>query len=141
MSVGVRVILLVEDNTMGKYLHPYIESGTLGVYICMDSSTKRWTFTLSKFDEPFGVQFHFENFWEPMSIGVKVILLVGGDIVGKHLHPYIESRTLRVNTYVHYGYRLINKEIDSHITKNLTSLSAFGSILKKKNFGNRCRLV
>jgi hypothetical protein len=33
--------------------------------------------------------------------------------------------------YVHYGYRLINKEIDSHITKNLTSLSAFGSILKK----------
>jgi hypothetical protein len=32
--------------------------------------------------------------------------------------------------YVHYGYRLINKEIDSHITKNLTSLSAFGSILK-----------
>jgi hypothetical protein len=34
--------------------------------------------------------------------------------------------------YVHYGYRLINKEIDSHITKNLTSLSAFGSILEKK---------
>jgi hypothetical protein len=96
----------------------------------MDLSTKRWTFTLSKFDEPFGVRFHFENFWEPMSIGVKVILLVGGDIVGKHLHPYIESRTLRVNTYVHYGYRLIKKEIDSHITKNLTSLSAFGSILK-----------
>jgi hypothetical protein len=99
-----------------------------------DKSTKRWTFTLSKFDEPFGVRFHFENFWEPTSIGVKVILLVGGDIVGKHLHPYIESRTLRVNTYVHYGYRLINKEIDSHITKNLTSLSAFGSILKKKKF-------
>ena len=33
--------------------------------------------------------------------------------------------------YVHYGYRLINKEIDSHITKNLTSLSVFGSILEK----------
>ena len=33
--------------------------------------------------------------------------------------------------YVHYGYRLINEEIDSHITKNLTSLSAFGSILEK----------
>jgi hypothetical protein len=54
----------------------------------MDSSTKRWTFTLLKFDEPFGVRFHFENFWEPMSIGVKVILLVGGDIVGEYLHPY-----------------------------------------------------
>jgi hypothetical protein len=140
MSVGVRVVLLVKDDAMGEHLYPYIGAETLGVYICMDSSTKRWTFTLSKFDEPFGVRFHFENFWEPMSIGVKVILLVGGDIVGKHLHPYIESRTLRVNTYVHYGYRLINKEIDSHITKNLTSLSAFGSILKKF-FGNRCRLV
>ena len=33
--------------------------------------------------------------------------------------------------YVHYGYRLINKEIDSHITKNLMSLSAFGFILEK----------
>jgi hypothetical protein len=32
--------------------------------------------------------------------------------------------------YVHDGYRLINKEIDSHITKNSTSLSALGSILK-----------
>jgi hypothetical protein len=64
----------------------------------MDSSTKRWTFTLSKFDEPFGVQFHFENFWEPMSIGVKVILLVEGDIVGEYLHPYTELGTLKVNT-------------------------------------------
>jgi hypothetical protein len=140
MSVDVRVVLLVKDDAMGEHLYPYIGAETLGVYICTDSSAKRWTFTLSKFDEPFGVRFHFENFWEPMSIGVKVILLVGGDIVGKYLHPYIESRTLRVNTYVHYGYRLINKEIDSHLTKNLTSLSAFGSILKKFS-GNRCRLV
>jgi hypothetical protein len=84
----------------------------------MDSSTKRWTFTLSKFDEPFGVRFHFENFWEPMSIGVKVILLVGYD------------KTM---------YTCINEKIDSHITENLTSLSAFGSILKI--FGNRCRLM
>ena len=30
-------------------------------------------------NEPFGVRFHFENFWEPMLVGVKVILLVGGD--------------------------------------------------------------
>ena len=32
--------------------------------------------------------------------------------------------------YVHDGYRCINKEIDSHITKILTSLLALGSILK-----------
>jgi hypothetical protein len=62
MLVDVRVILLVEDNTMGKHLHPYTESGTLRAYTCMDSSTKRWTFTLSKFDEPFGVRFYFERF-------------------------------------------------------------------------------
>ena len=30
--------------------------------------------------------------------------------------------------YVHYDYGLINKEIDFHITKNSTSLSALGSI-------------
>jgi hypothetical protein len=43
----------------------------------MDSSTKRWTFTLSKFDEPFGVRFYFlKKFYEPMSVGAKVILLV-----------------------------------------------------------------
>jgi hypothetical protein len=46
MSVGVRVVLLVEDNAMGKHLHPYIGSETLRAYICMytmvtDSSTRR----------------------------------------------------------------------------------------------------
>jgi hypothetical protein len=46
MLVDVRVILLVEDNTMGKYLHPYIESGTVRAYTRMytmvtDSSTRR----------------------------------------------------------------------------------------------------
>ena len=46
MLVGVRVVLLVEDDAMGKHLHPYIESETLRVYICMyimviDSSTRR----------------------------------------------------------------------------------------------------
>jgi hypothetical protein len=46
MSVDARVILLVEDDTMGKYLHPYIESGTLRAYtriytMVTDSSTRR----------------------------------------------------------------------------------------------------
>ena len=65
MSVGVRVILLVGDNTMGDYLYPYMELETLRVYTCMymmDTSTKRWTLTLPKFDEPFGIRFHFEKF-------------------------------------------------------------------------------
>jgi hypothetical protein len=35
-----------------------------------------------------------------VSVGVKVVLLVEKDIMGKHLHPYIESRTLRVFVYV-----------------------------------------
>jgi hypothetical protein len=133
MSVGVRVILLVEDNTMGKHLHPYIESGTLRAYTCMYTvQTHQQGDRLShhqKFDEPFGVRFHFgKTFWEPMSVGVRVVLLVEDDTMGKHLHPYIESRTLRVNMYVHSG--LINKEIGFHTSKNLTGLSALGSILK-----------
>ena len=35
MLVDVRFILLVEDDKMGDYLHPYIESGTLRAYACM----------------------------------------------------------------------------------------------------------
>ena len=46
MSVYMRVTLLVEADTMGEYLHPYIESGTLRVYMrmytmVMDSSIRR----------------------------------------------------------------------------------------------------
>jgi hypothetical protein len=37
MSVDARVILLVEDNTTGQHLHPYIELGTLRAY------TRVWT--------------------------------------------------------------------------------------------------
>ena len=57
---------------------------------------------------------------------MRVVLLVEDDTMGKHLHPYIESRTLRVNIYVHS--RLINKEIGLHTSKNLTGLSVLGSI-------------
>ena len=52
---------------------------------------------------------------------MMVVFLVKDDITDKHLHPYIESRTLRVNMYVHSG--LIDKEIGLHISKNLTGLS------------------
>ena len=46
MSVYVKVILLVEGDTIGKYPHPYIKSRTLKVRTCMytmvmDLSTKR----------------------------------------------------------------------------------------------------
>jgi hypothetical protein len=83
----------------------------------MDSSTKRWTFTLSKFDEPFGVRFYFENFWEPTSIGVKVVLLVEDNAMGEHLHPYTERKLLGFTyVYVHDGQ--VNEEMDSHIYQN-----------------------
>jgi hypothetical protein len=61
-----------------------------------------------------------------MSVGVRVVLLVEDDAMGKHLHPYIGSETLRVYMYVHS--RLIDKEIGFHTSKNLTGLSALGSI-------------
>ena len=79
-----------------------------------------------------------KDFGETMLVGAKVILLVEGNTVGKHLHPYIESRTLRVNMYVHGGP--FDEEVDFHTTKILTSLSAFRPILKDF-LGNRCQLV
>ena len=52
VSVDVRIILLVEDDTT--------------LYTMVTSvSTKRWTLTFyPTFDEPFGVWFHLENFLE-----------------------------------------------------------------------------
>ena len=57
--VYVRVILLVEIDKMGDYLHPHTELETPRVYMCMytlvmGASTRRWILILSKFDEPFG---------------------------------------------------------------------------------------
>jgi hypothetical protein len=64
MSVDLRVVLLVEDD---RTIYIPIELETLGVFMCMymtvtGASTKRWTLTLPKFDEPFGPRFHFEKF-------------------------------------------------------------------------------
>jgi hypothetical protein len=50
MSVNVRVVLLVEDDT------------TLYTMVTI-VLTKRWTLTLPKIDKPFGVRFHFERFF------------------------------------------------------------------------------
>ena len=61
MSVGVRVVLLVEDDAMGKHLHHYIGSETLRVYICVYyvQVDKEVDFHTTKIDKPFGVRFHF----------------------------------------------------------------------------------
>ena len=139
MSVDMKVVLLVEGDTMGEYLHPYTELGTLKVYTnmyTMVKSTKRWAFTSPKIDKPFGVRFHFENFWEPMSIGMKVILLAGHDNT-----LYIPSRVWNswgFHAYVHDGYICTNKKIDSHITKTRRAFQRsvpFFFLI----FGNRCR--
>jgi hypothetical protein len=74
-----------------------------------DASTKRWTFKLPKFDEPLSAWFHFwKIFWEPMSVGVKVIFLVEDD------------KTLYVPRGVgnsRWFYKRFNEEVDSHTMK------------------------
>jgi hypothetical protein len=64
MSVGVKVILLVGHDTT-LYI-PRRVRNFLG-FLCMytmvaNVPTKRWTLTLPKLDEPFGVRFHFGRF-------------------------------------------------------------------------------
>jgi hypothetical protein len=65
-----------------------------------------------KFDEPFGVRFHFGRiFWEPMSVGVRVVLLVKDDAMGEHLYPYIGAETLRVYICVDTGGKFLSSFI------------------------------
>jgi hypothetical protein len=46
---------------------------------------------LPRLEEPFGSQFHFENFFGKLSlVYVRVILLVEVDKMGEYLHPHIE---------------------------------------------------
>jgi hypothetical protein len=37
--------------------------------------------------------FILKDFWEPMSVAVKVVLLVEDDIMGEYLHPYRVMRS------------------------------------------------
>ena len=58
---------MVEGDIMGECSYFYIDLETLRVYMyvytmVIGTSTKRWTLTLPKFDEPFGPHFHFEIF-------------------------------------------------------------------------------
>ena len=67
--VNVRVVLLVKDDTT---LYKMVTN----------VSTKRWTITsYPKFDEPFGVRFHFLKIFEgTVSVNVRVVLLVEDDL-------------------------------------------------------------
>jgi hypothetical protein len=130
--VDVRVILLVEVD-MGEYLHPHIELETLRVYDGMyglinkeiDFHITKNSTSLSAFGSI------LKDFWEPMSVDVRVILLAEGDTMGEYLHPYIELETLRV--YMHVCTLMVwthqRRDGLSHY-QNSTSLSALGSILK-----------
>ena len=101
MLVDVRIILLVEANKMGEYT-PYMELETPRFYtMVMDASTRRWTLTIPKFDEPFSPRFHFGKILgKPMLVDVRVILLVEVDKMGEYLHAHMELETPRVYTMV-----------------------------------------
>ena len=71
-------------------------------------STKRWILTLLKIWRAFRRSVPFwRNFWEPMSVNVRVALLVEDYMT---LYILIEFGTLRV-------YKCTNEKIDSHTTK------------------------
>ena len=118
-------------DDMGRYLYPHIG---LRTRVCTRRSHRQRNRLLyhQKFDGPFGAWFHFlKDFWEPTSVGVKVVFLVYGNAMDKHPCSYIESRTLRVHTCMYTTVLWTHQRRDG--------LSAFGSILKI--FANRCRLV
>jgi hypothetical protein len=77
MSVSAEVVLLVgHDKTL---FVPYRVWKLLGFTSVL---TKRWTLALSKFDEPYGVQSHFEKkkfVRESTLVNAKVILLIEYD--------------------------------------------------------------
>ena len=101
-------------NLMGEYLHSYTEFRTLRVRTCTDLSTKRWTFTLSKFDEPFGIRFHF---WKIFGNRRRLVW---------RSYSWLDTTRL----YARWLQAFQQKDRLSHLIQNLTSLSAFGSIFE-----------
>jgi hypothetical protein len=83
MSVGVRIIFLVEDDSI-MYIMVTVHRQRDGL-----SHYQNLT-SLSTFDS---ILKRFFFFWIPMLVGVRVILSVE---YGKtmYIHPYIELRTL-----------------------------------------------
>ena len=70
---------------------------------------------------------HYQNSTSLSAFG-SILKFFGGNRVGK-----CEGRTFGWiwQDYVHDGYDRTNEKLDSHITENLMSLSAFGSIFWK----------
>ena len=80
----MKVILLVEDEIMGEYLHPYIEflgsthACALWFYGLINEEVD---FHTTKIRRAFRRSVPFlKDFWELMSVGVKVVFLVEHDM-------------------------------------------------------------
>ena len=101
-------------NTMGEYLYSYIEFRTLKVHTCTDLSTKRRAFTLSKFDEPFGV---WSYFWQIFRNRRQLVWMT---------YSWFDMTGL----YIQWLQAYQQKDRPSHLIQNLMSLSAFGSIFE-----------
>jgi hypothetical protein len=111
MSVNVRVVLLVEDDTTlcTQWLQSYQRKDRFSHYQNL-TSLSAFGSILKCEGRTFG--FFFSTKREPMSVNVRVVLLVD---------------TTRLCTQWLQSYQ--RKDRLSHY-QNLTSLSAFGSILK-----------
>ena len=116
-------------SRMTRLCTPHVELETLGVLMYKKvtyTSTKRWTLTLPKFDEPFGPRFHFKRF-----LGTDVDRCEGPTLGwGRHdsIHPRVELESLwGYHVYVHDNHVHQRRDGLSHY-QNSTSLSALGSI-------------
>ena len=103
-----------------------------------DASTKRWTFTLPKFDESFSIRFYFERFLRTDVSWYESHTL--GWTWQNSIHPHVEFETLwGSHVYVHDGYKCTNEKINSHTTKIWRAFQR--SVPFWKIFGNWHRLM
>ena len=84
------------------------------------------------------LDFHITENLTSLSAFGSILKMFGRNRCRLMRGSYFRLGTTRL--YVHDGYDRTNEKLDSHITENLTSLSAFGSISKIFG-GNRCRLM
>ena len=136
MSVDMRVILLVKgDKTLyipckvGNSWGSHVQDGYKCVNEEMDSHT-------TKIRRAFRHLVPFlKDFWERMSVDMRVILLVEGD---KTIYiPCRVGNSWGFHVYVHDGYKRTNKKMDSHTTQIRRAFRR--SIPFWKIFGNQCR--
>ena len=84
------------------------------MYMTIIRINEEMDFHTTKIQRAFWCSIPFlKDFWEPMLVGVKVVLLVEGD---KTL--YIPCRVGNSwGSYAQDGYKRTNEEMDSYITK------------------------